>query len=175
MATSKDTSTSKWQRDYSKIPPIPSTVWTNPLHFIAFGFGAGCFPMAPGTFGTLMAIPFYLVMRPLSLTSYFALLILIIVGSMWVCQKVSHDVGVEDHQAMCLDEIVGFLVTMFAAPHHWVWIVLGFVLFRLFDILKPWPIRLIDNQLKGGVGMIMDDVMAGIFSCVLIQIFARIF
>jgi phosphatidylglycerophosphatase A len=162
-------------RDYTKIDPIPPTVWTNPLHFIAFGFGTGTIPFAPGTFGTLIAVPFYLLMQPLSLLWYSILMLGIIAGSVWICSKVTKEIGVEDHQGMCLDEIVGFIVTMFHAPSGWGWILLGFVLFRLFDIWKPWPIRWVDAKLEGGFGIIFDDVLAGVYSCLIIQLIAWIF
>jgi phosphatidylglycerophosphatase A len=173
MATPLDTNTSK--RNYRIIPPTPDSVWQNPLHFIAFGFGVGTIPFAPGTFGTLIAIPFYLAMRSLSNVSYLIITLLVIVASMWICDQASRDVGVQDHQGMCLDEVVGFLVTMFNAPHSWPWILAGFVLFRLFDIWKPWPINYIDAHVHGGVGMMLDDVLAGVFACAILQIFAWIF
>lgn len=162
------------RRDYTRIDPIPDSVWTNPLHFIAFGFGTGTMPFAPGTFGTLIAIPFYLLMQPLSTITYLVLTIMIIAASVWICGKATRDIGVEDHQGMCLDEIVGFIVTMFHAPAGWPWILLGFLLFRLFDIWKPWPIRLADERLAGGFGIILDDVLAGIYSCAIIQIVALV-
>jgi phosphatidylglycerophosphatase A len=162
-------------RDYSNIPPIPDSVWRNPLHFIAFGFGSGTIPVAPGTFGTLVGIPFYLMMQNLSPLLYFIIMLLIIGASIWICAKATRDIGIEDHQGMCLDEIVGFIVTMFYAPHGWQWICIGFLLFRLFDIWKPWPIRFIDARLSGGLGIILDDVLAGIYSCVILQMIAWIF
>lgn len=157
-------------RDYLAIPPIPETVWRNPLHFIAFGFGTGCIPFAPGTFGTLAALPFYLAMQSLSTGMYLAVTFLAILVSIWICDKASHDIGVEDHQGMCLDEVAGFLVAMICAPTGWQWILTGFLLFRLFDIWKPWPIHVMDAKIKGGVGMILDDVMAGVYACVVMQI-----
>ena len=87
----------------------------------------------------------------------------------------TRDIGVEDHQGMCLDEIVGYLVTMFHAPQGWKWILLGFVLFRVFDIWKPWPIRLADEKIHGGFGIIFDDVLAGVASCLCIQLLAWLF
>lgn len=156
------------------VPPIPESVWKNPWHFIAFGFGTGTIPIAPGTFGTLIAIPFYLYLSTFSHTSYLILTLFIMFFSMWLCEKVSRQINIHDHQGMCIDEIVGFLVTMYHAPYGWRWILLGFVLFRFFDIAKPWPIRQIDKQMKGGVGMILDDVMAGIYSFIIIQIIAWI-
>ncbi len=174
MATPKDINTSKKDRNYLSIPPVPRSIWRNPIHFIAFGFGTGAIPFAPGTFGTLIAIPFYLLMQSLAPLTYLGITLLITIMSIWICNKTSNDIGVEDHQGMCLDEIVGFIVTMFYAPHGWQWILLGFLLFRLFDIWKPWPIRLVDQQIHGGFGMILDDVLAGIASCIILQITAEL-
>jgi len=179
MATSKGINTSEKQnsekRDYTQIAPIPDTVWQNPLHFVAFGFGTGTIPVAPGTFGTLIAIPFYLLMQPLSWPAYLAVTLLIIFGSIWICSKATRDIGVEDHQGMCLDEVVGFIVTMFAVPHGWQWILMGFILFRLFDIWKPWLIRLADQHVHGGFGIILDDVLAGVVSCLILHGLAHAF
>jgi phosphatidylglycerophosphatase A len=167
MVTPTATDTSK--RNYRVIPPVPDTVWQNPWHFIAFGFGAGAMPFAPGTFGTLITIPFYLALRSLSDVNYLMVTLLVTIASMLICEKVSRDVGIHDHQGMCLDEVAGFLVTMYAAPHHWMWIVLGFLLFRVFDIWKPWPIGFIDRRVGGGFGMVLDDVLAGVYACAVLQ------
>lgn len=160
-------------RNYT-VPPIPASIWQNPLHFIAFGFGTGALPFAPGTFGTLIAIPFYLALQSLPFVAYLTIVAAIALASMWICQRVSTEIGVEDHQGMCLDEIVGYLVTMIHAPHGFGWIALGFALFRLFDIWKPWPIGFIDEKLTGGVGMILDDVLAGIYSLMILQLLALV-
>lgn len=156
-------------RNYTP-PPVPDSIWQKPSHFIAFGFGSGAIPFAPGTFGTLVAVPLYLLMQSLSHGLYLFLLLLIIIGSSWLCDKVSNEIGVEDHQGMCLDEIVGFLVTMYAAPHGIKWIILGFIFFRIYDIWKPWPIQFIDEKVKNGFGMILDDVLAGIYALITIHI-----
>lgn len=161
------------QRNYI-VPPVPESIWKNPWHFIAFGFGTGAIPVAPGTFGTLIAIPFYLYLETYSNTTYLVMTIIIAIFSMWLCEKVSREINIEDHQGMCIDEIVGYLVTMINAPYGLGWIVLGFVLFRIFDIWKPWPIKQIDSQVKGGIGMILDDILAGVYSLIIIQILARI-
>lgn len=154
----------------NKIPPIPDSVWQNPLHFIAFGFGSGAMPVAPGTFGTLMSIPFYLVMQPLSHAVYLAILFMIILASAWICHIVSKDIGIHDHQGMCLDEMPGYFVTMYAAPPGLIWIIIGFLLFRFFDICKPQPIAYIDKNIPGGIGMVLDDVVAGIYSCIILHV-----
>jgi phosphatidylglycerophosphatase A len=156
-------------RNY-KVPPIPDSIWRNPLHFIAFGFGTGALPYAPGTFGTIIAIPFFLVLRSFSIELYIGILLILIIASMWLCEKVSKDIGVADHQGMCVDEIIGYLVTMTFAPATFKWILIGFLLFRLFDIWKPWPIRQVDQRFHGGVGVILDDVLAGIYSMIILYI-----
>lgn len=161
-------------RDYTA-QPVPDSVWKNPYHFVAFGFGSGAVPFAPGTFGTLMAIPFYLAMQSLSHSLYLILLIAITLGSMWLCEKVSRETHSHDHSGMCIDEIVGYLVTMFAAPKGFIWILIGFGLFRFFDIVKPWPIDYVDTHVKGGMGMILDDVLAGIYSLIVLHIISWIF
>jgi phosphatidylglycerophosphatase A len=170
----RDINIFKNKKRHYQVPPIPESVWKNPWHFIAFGFGTGALPVAPGTFGTLLAIPFYLYLSTFSHTVYLILTILITMFSVWLCEKVSREIEIHDHQGMCIDEFVGFFVTMLYAPYGWGWILLGFVLFRFFDIAKPWPIRQIDTQVKGGFGMILDDVAAGIYSCLIIQILARV-
>ena len=153
---------------------LSNKVWQDPIYFIAFGFGSGALPIAPGTFGTLVAIPFYLAIRSFPLAIYIALVILIMIGSMWLCEKVSREIQVDDHQGMCLDEIVGYLVTMTGAPHGMMWIITGFIFFRIFDIWKPWPINYIDKHMHGGIGMILDDVMAGIYSIFFLKLLSWI-
>jgi len=162
-------------RDYTDIPPIPETVWQKPLPFIAFGLGSGTIPFAPGTFGTLICVPFYLALQPISTLSYCLITLFVIFASIWICGKVSRDINIQDHQGMCLDEVPGFFVTMIHAPQGWQWVLLGFALFRLFDIWKPWPIRYVDKNIHGGFGMIFDDVLAGVYAFVIMQIIAKIF
>ena len=158
-------------RDYTA-QPVPHSVWEKPSHFIAFGFGSGAVPFAPGTFGTLMAIPFYLAMQSLSHNWYLFLVIFITLASMWLCDKVTKEIKVHDHSGMCLDEIVGYLVTMYAAPHGVIWIIVGFLLFRLFDIWKPWPIHLVDRYTPGGLGVMVDDLLAAVYAWLSLHIIA---
>jgi len=155
-------------------PPVPEAVWQNPLYFLAFGLGSGAMPFAPGTFGTLMAIPFYLALRSLPLTAYIIFVIAFFALSAYLCDRLSREIHVHDHPGMCIDEFAGFFVTMINAPHGVGWIILGFILFRIFDIWKPWPIGLIDEKVTGGVGMVLDDVVAGLFSCAIIQILSLV-
>lgn len=159
-----------FSNDAKQLPETPSQVWTNPLYFIAFGFGSGAMPFAPGTFGTLMAIPFYLLLRPLPLYAYVIFVAILIAVTSWISEKLSREIHIHDHPGMCIDEFVGFFVTMINAPHGIFWIILGVILFRIFDILKPWPIYILDEKIHGGFGMILDDVAAGIYAMIIIQI-----
>jgi phosphatidylglycerophosphatase A len=134
----------------------------NPIHFLALGFGSGLAPKAPGTFGTLAAIPIYLLMAPLSVNYYLLLVILMTLSGVYICGKAAKDSGVHDHGAIVWDEIVGFLITMFMVPLSWQSVLVGFILFRLFDIFKPWPISFVDKKLHGGSGIMFDDVLAGL-------------
>ena len=145
--------------------PAPQLVFRNWRHFLAFGFGSGLARFAPGTFGTLVAIPIYLLLSQLSPWLYAACVLATFVFGNWLCGSVSRDLGVHDHGGIVWDEFVGYWITMFLAPAGWVWVVTGFALFRLFDIWKPWPIRWIDRRVDGGLGIMLDDVLAGIFSC----------
>ncbi len=136
----------------------------NPIHLLAFGFGSGLAPRAPGTFGTLVGIPFYLLMLPLSLIHYSVVLCLITVLGFYLCGQTAKDLGVHDHGGIVWDEIAGYLITMIAIPFSVSNILLGFVLFRFFDIVKPWPIRWLDKHIAGGVGIMLDDILAGVFA-----------
>ncbi|MDO6563059.1 phosphatidylglycerophosphatase A [Amphritea sp. 1_MG-2023] len=148
----------------------PPSVWRNPIHFLAFGLGSGASPWAPGTAGTLAAIPLFLLLQPLSLVGYAAVLLLSFVVGIYLCGKTSTDMGVHDHGGIVWDEFVGYWITMFAAPPGWLWIVIGFVLFRVFDILKPWPISWADKQVAGGLGIMLDDVLAGLMALAVLQL-----
>tara|TARA_R110000822_G_scaffold47164_1_gene125298 strand:- start:39 stop:509 length:471 start_codon:yes stop_codon:yes gene_type:complete len=134
----------------------------NPVHFLALGFGSGLAPKAPGTFGTLAAVPLFLLLAPLSSPLYLLLLIVMSVTGIYICGKAAEDAGVPDHGAIVWDEFVGFLITMFLIPISWQSILVGFLLFRLFDIFKPWPISYLDKNCHGGLGIMLDDIVAGI-------------
>ncbi|MDX2478551.1 MAG: phosphatidylglycerophosphatase A [Gammaproteobacteria bacterium] len=142
----------------------------DPVHWLAFGFGSGCSPWAPGTFGTLAAIPVYLLLQGTSLWMYLLITTLMFFIGIWLCGKTTKKLGVHDHSGIVWDEIVGYLVTMIAAPQGWLWIVTGFVLFRVFDILKPWPISIADKKISGGFGIMIDDIIAGIFAFTTLQL-----
>ncbi|MEE9327538.1 MAG: phosphatidylglycerophosphatase A [Cocleimonas sp.] len=153
-----------------KIKGLNRKVLTNPVHFLAFGFGSGLAPFAPGTFGTLAAIPLYLLMTSWSLTLYLVIVAIVSIVGIWICGKSSEMLGVHDHSGIVWDEFAGYFVTMIAAPAGWIWIVVGFLLFRLFDIWKPWPISVLDKQVHGGFGIMVDDILAGIFAFIGLQL-----
>ncbi len=136
----------------------------NPLHLLSLGFGSGLSPFAPGTFGTLVAIPFYLLIAQLTLPYYLALVLLGFGIGVYLCKYTSAALGVHDHSGIVWDEFVGFWITMIAVPVTWQWIVAGFVLFRVFDIVKPWPVRVVDKKMTGGFGIMFDDVLAGLYA-----------
>lgn len=152
------------------INPSVKECLTNPIHGLAFGLGSGLAPFAPGTFGTLVAIPFYLLLQPLSLSVYLGVLLLLIVVSIYICGESARQLKTHDHSGIVLDEICGYLVTMIWVPDSWLWLVLGFLLFRLFDIWKPWPIGLVDRKVQGGLGIVIDDVLAGVFAAMCLQL-----
>jgi len=138
-------------------------------HFLALGLGAGLAPKAPGTVGTLVAVPLYLLLQGLTLWAYLLLLVLAFLLGVWLCGVTARNLGVHDHPGIVWDEFIGYWLTMAAAPQGWQWVLLGFVLFRLFDIVKPWPIRQADRRLGGGFGIMFDDVLAGIYAWLVLQ------
>lgn len=146
---------------------------SNPVHFLALGFGSGLIKPAPGTWGTLSAIPVYLLMLAFMSSAsalYLSIVVFSFIVGVYLCGKTAEDVGVHDHGAIVWDEIVGFLITMAFVPLTWPNVLLGFVLFRFFDILKPWPIKLLDQHVHGGFGIMIDDVLAGIFAWALLML-----
>lgn len=148
---------------------------TRPDHLIAYGFGAGLSPMAPGTMGTLVAIPIYLVLANLPGLLYFVALAILIGVGLWACDKVAAEMGEDDPSSIVWDEVVGFLVAMAAAPVvSLAWILMGFILFRLFDIYKPWPVSWAEERFKGGLGIIADDLVAGAMTWVVLTFMAMI-
>ena len=136
----------------------------NPLHLLSLGFGSGLSPFAPGTCGTLVAIPFYLLIAQLDLPYYLAFILLAFAIGVYLCKYTSAALGVHDHSGIVWDEFVGFWITMIAVPVNWQWIVAGFVLFRVFDIVKPWPVKVVDKKMTGGFGIMFDDVLAGLYA-----------
>jgi phosphatidylglycerophosphatase A len=142
----------------------------NPLHLLSLGFGSGLAPVAPGTLGTLFAIPPYLLLSQLPFTWYLLAVLLAFVAGIYLCGYTSAALGVHDHSGIVWDEFVGFWITMIAVPADWQWILAGFVLFRLFDIVKPWPVKVADAKMKSGFGIMFDDVLAALYALACLQL-----
>lgn len=151
---------------------LPKPALGNVVHLLAFGLGAGCSPRAPGTLGTLVGVALYLPLAQLPLAVYLGVLLLVVVAGVWICGVAARDLGVHDHPGIVWDEIAGYLLTMVGAPSGWVWIAAGFALFRLFDIWKPWPIGWLDRRVGGGLGIMLDDLVAGLFAAACLQLLA---
>jgi len=146
----------------------------HPFHLLSLGLGSGLAPKAPGTFGTLMAVPIYLLLlEPLSDAVYLAALIALTGLGVFLCGQTAKALGVHDHPAIVWDEFAGFWLTAYLLPEGWWWLVAAFVLFRVFDIVKPWPISWLDKRMKGGFGIMIDDIVAGLFAWGVIQLAAR--
>jgi phosphatidylglycerophosphatase A len=148
-------------------------VLRDPVLFLAFGFGSGLAPKAPGTAGTLAAVPLYLLLTPLSASGYLAVVLAVALAGIWICGRASAKLGTHDHPGIVWDEFAGFLATMIPASGSWISLVAGFALFRLFDIWKPWPIRVADKKVGGGFGIMLDDLLAGVPAAVGVAVLAR--
>jgi len=148
---------------------LPKGFLKNPINLAAFGFGSGCFPKAPGTAGTLAALLLYVPLQYLPFYYYLGFIVFTFVLGIWLCDKASRALGVHDHGGIVWDEFVGYWITMIAAPEGLLWMVLGFVLFRIFDIWKPQPIAYLDKHVHGGLGIMLDDVLAGVYALLILQ------
>lgn len=167
------------QEKFNLIPRPPlRLIMTTPVHFIAFGFGSGLAPWAPGTFGTLAALPLFPLLALLPGSAYAAACALLFVFGCWVCGESARLLSVHDYPGLVFDEIVGFLITAAPIVHFldpYSLPALGalagaFVLFRAFDILKPWPIGVIDRQVHGGLGVMLDDALAGLMGAAVLAL-----
>ncbi len=154
--------------------PLTHIKLRHPVHFFAVGFGAGLMKSAPGTWGTLVGLGWgVLLLQWLPPISLLILTALFFVVGCYLCQKTADDMGVHDHGAIVWDEIVGILLVLCALPtFDWLWYLIAFVLFRLFDIVKPYPIRYFDRKLESGFGIMIDDVLAALYSVIAIQLLA---
>jgi phosphatidylglycerophosphatase A len=150
----------------------------HPAHFLAFGFGVGLAPVAPGTWGTLLALPLYWLVAPWFTAAGAAKPsqeFLVLVGGLfvlgiWACETTGRAIGIRDHRGMVWDETVAFLLVLFFVPAHPVWQALAFLVFRLFDILKPPPIRYYERTFKNGFGVMLDDLVAAFYTLIVFAI-----
>ncbi len=154
------------------IDRTPTFRWLlhNPDALLAFGFGSGLTRKLPGTAGTLAAVPIYLLLRDLPLGAYLLTLTAAFAFGVFICHTASKKLGVHDHGGIVWDEFVGYWLTMLLAPPGWIWVLLGFIYFRFFDMLKPWPIGWIDKRVHGGFGIMIDDVVAAVPALLCLQL-----
>lgn len=150
----------------------PKQILQDPMLFLAFGFGSGLAKKAPGTFGTVAAIPLYWLFAQSNLWVYSVLTVLVSVVGIWICQVAADKLGEHDFGGIVWDEIAGYLITLWLVPFSWAAVFWGFVLFRVFDIVKPWPISWLDRHVQGGLGIMLDDVLAGVFAGLLLWLMA---
>lgn len=149
---------------------LPKPNFKDPIHWLAFGLGSGLSPKAPGTVGTIAALPIYwFFMQDLAPWVYALVLLVTFVVGTYACHKTSEDLNVHDHGGIVIDEWVGMWLTLFLAPQGIMWMLWGFVLFRIFDIIKPWPIKWFDEQVPGGFGIMVDDVIAAVMAWLCLQ------
>lgn len=143
-------------------------ILTTPVLFLAFGFGSGLAKKMPGTMGTFAAIPVYLAFVQTHILFYSVLTLLVCFFGIQICDKAAKQLGEHDFGGIVWDEVAGYLVTMWFVPFSWDAVLIGFILFRVFDIVKPWPIKWIDQKVEGGFGIMLDDLLAGLFSAVIL-------
>ncbi len=150
--------------------PTFTQLLCSPTLLLAFGFGSGLSPKAPGTVGTVAAIPLWWLLAQLPLQSYLLIVALAAIVGIVICGRAAEKLGVHDHGGIVWDEFVGFWIAMAALPVTWNSLLFGFVLFRLFDIFKPWPISWLDKKVSGGFGIMIDDVIAGLAAAAVIYV-----
>ena len=151
-------------------PPVPVRLLLNPVHFLSLGFGSGLSPWMPGTAGSVVGVLLFLLLAGLDWPGYLLIVVLALIAGIYLCDATARALKAHDHPAIVWDEIVGILITFFMLPKGAVWLLVGFLLFRLFDIAKPWPISLVDRHVGGGLGIMLDDVIAALFALLIIQI-----
>lgn len=158
------------------VRPTSKFLLAHPAHFLALGFGTGLAPIAPGTFGTLLGFPIYVLLAdrfaPAELLA--AIAVMFVLG-VWTCGKTGADLGIADHSAMNWDEIVAFVLILTITPPGWGWQAFAFFAFRFFDVLKPAPIRYFDRTLKGGFGVMFDDIVAAFYTLLSMAVVKQVF
>ena len=143
---------------------------TDPLVLFVTGFGAGLLRPAPGTWGSLLGLLLWLLLlAPLSPVKQLIVIVLVFALGVWACNRVEARTGIHDPGAIVIDEVVGLWIALLGFPQHWLWVLLGFGLFRLFDITKPGIVRWADRNLGGGLGVMFDDVLAGCLAAIVLQ------
>ena len=153
--------------------PDARQVFSSPVHILAFGFGTGLAPKAPGTVGSLIGILFAWLALPLAMEWRVGIGIAIVAAGVWICGESARRIGVHDHPGIVWDEIAGMYLTLLVVPPQMLLWALSFGLFRLFDIWKPWPIRDLDHRLSGGAGIMLDDLVAALYAALILAFGGR--
>ena len=144
----------------------------HPVHACSFGFGSGLLPHAPGTWGTVAALPIWVGMLYMPQQwEVWLFWLMLTVCSVYCAQRTSDALGVHDHKAIVCDEMVGYLLVLLCFPHTLLWLIMGFITFRFFDIVKPWPISWCDQHIPGGLGIVVDDIAAALCAIASLQVF----
>ena len=157
------------------VRPSLRFVCRHPAHFIAFGGGIGLMPFAPGTFGTLLAIPLFHGLQPLlDAWAFLVLIVALFWLGVWACAVTGRALGAADHGGMVWDEVVAFLLVLIVCPDDPWWQAAAFVLFRIFDVLKPPPIRQAEVRFKGGFGVMFDDILAAGYTLLVLALAKRL-
>lgn len=159
----------------NKKKPTWAFLISHPAHFFGLGLGSGLTGFAPGTFGTLAAIPLWWMIAAQPFIIQCVVIVFASVVGIYFCSKTASDLGTHDHGAIVWDEFVGYWIAMLFAPAGWLWVVVGFILFRIFDILKPWPISYLDKHIHGGLGIMLDDIVAGLLAGIVMIFLATLF
>ena len=153
----------------SSPPDLARQVFRDPVHWLAFGLGSGLLPVAPGTWGSLLAVGIFWLLPPLPLGLQLSALLIAFACGCVICGTSAHRLGVHDHGGIVFDEIVAMLLVLCVTPRTPGWTLAAFLLFRLFDIAKPWPIREADHRLRGGLGIMLDDILAAVYAALVVR------
>jgi phosphatidylglycerophosphatase A len=140
------------------------------IHFLSLGFGSGLAPKAPGTLGTVIGLPLYYLITSYAVNVQLLIIAILFVSGIYFCQKTGDALGVSDHGGIVWDEIVAMMLVLVFTPAQWIWWLVAFALFRLFDIWKPFPIRQLDANIKGGLGVMVDDLLAAIYAIIVLKV-----
>ncbi len=159
----------QWSKKTS--PGMARKVMTDPVNFLAFGFGTGLAPIAPGTFGSLPGVLLFWLTMDFGLYVQLGVAAALVVSGVWICGESARRIGVHDYGGIVWDEIAGMYITLLAAPISLLGWVLAFVLFRITDIVKPWPIRDLDHRIEGGLGIMLDDLVAALYAALLLGLY----
>ncbi len=154
-----------------KVDNLARKVLTDPINFLAFGFGTGLAPVAPGTFGSLPGVALFWLTMSFGLYVQLGIALCLIVSGIWLCGESARRIGVHDHGGIVWDEIAGMYLALLLAPPTIAGFALAFGLFRFFDIVKPWPIRDLDHRLGGGLGIMLDDLAAAVYALLLLAFY----